>query len=110
MKSPYRVIFITVPLFTILYGCATNEEIKETDADALLNQGAALLEEGKYDLSINYFNKALKTNPNLADAYNNRGIAYYNKGQYDKAISDFTKAIGINPTFAEAYKTGGLPM
>jgi tetratricopeptide (TPR) repeat protein len=73
MKLFFRIIFKTFLILTILAGCATIEEIIETDSDALLNQGIALLEEDQYDLSINYFNKAIKINPRYADAYNNRG-------------------------------------
>ena len=60
MKLSFRIILKISLILTILIGCANTEEIKETDSDALLNQGAALLEEGKYDLSINYFTKLIK--------------------------------------------------
>ena len=76
MKLFFRIIIKIFLILTILAGCATTEEIKETDSDALLNQGIALLEEGQYDLSINCFNKAIEINPRYTDAYNNRGLAY----------------------------------
>jgi tetratricopeptide (TPR) repeat protein len=108
MKLFFRIIFKIFLILTILIGCATTEEIKETDPIALLNQGEAFFEEGQYDRSIAYFDKAIEINPKFAEPYNNRGIAYCEKGQYDKAIADFNKAIEINPKFAEAYNNLGI--
>ncbi len=39
MKLFFRIIFKIFLILTILAGCATTEEIKETDSDALLTQG-----------------------------------------------------------------------
>ena len=108
MKLFFRIIFKIFLILTFLAVCATAAVIKETNSDALLNQGIALLEEGQFDLSINYFNKAIEINPRYADAYNNRGLAYgMGKGQYDKAISDFNKAIELNPKYAGFYNKRG---
>ncbi len=103
MKLFFRVIFKIFFILTILAGCATTEQIEETDPIALLNQGIAFFKEGQYDRAIAYFNKAIELNPRNAEAYNNRGLAYYEKGQYDKAFSDYTKTIEINPRFFIAY-------
>jgi Flp pilus assembly protein TadD len=104
----FRVIFIISLILTILVGCATTEEIKETDPDALLNQGATYAAKGQYDRAIAHFNKAIELNPRDAWAYNFRGLAYVEKGQYDKAISDCTKAIELNPRLAGAYNNRGI--
>jgi tetratricopeptide (TPR) repeat protein len=107
MKLFFRSILKIFIILTILAGCATTEEIKESDSVALLNQGLAFAKKGQYDLSINYLNKAIEINPRLAEAYINRGVAYQAKGQYDKTISDYNKAIEINPGLAEAYYNRG---
>ena len=73
MKLFFQSVFKISLILTILAACATTEEIKETDSDALLNQGIAFLIRGQYDRSIAYFNKAIEINPRYVDAYNNRG-------------------------------------
>ena len=108
MNLFFQIIFKIFLILTIFVGCASTEEIKGTDPDALLDQGIALLEEDQYDRSITYFNKAIEINPRFAKAYNNRGIAYGGKGQYDKAISDFNKTLEINPRIAEAHYNRGV--
>ena len=50
MKLFFPIIFKIFLILTILAGYATAGVIKETDSDALLNQGIALLEKGHYDL------------------------------------------------------------
>jgi Flp pilus assembly protein TadD len=108
MKLYFRIIFKILLIFTIFIGCATTEEIKETDPEVLLNQGIAFGKEGQYDRAIAYFNKALDINPRDAETYYNRGVAHDELGQYDKAIADYTKAIEINPNLAEAYNNRGI--
>ena len=108
MKLFFRIIFKIFLILTILAGCETNEQIKETDPVALFNQGAALLEEDQYDRAIAYFSKVIEINPRADKIYFIRGVAYDKKGQYDKAISDYNKAIEINPRYAEAYNNRGV--
>ena len=68
----------------------------------------ARLDNGKYDLAIADFTKAIELNPRLALAYLNRGLAYASKGQFDLAITDFTKVIELNPRLAIAYYKRGV--
>ena len=73
MKLFIRIIFKIFLILAILVGCATTEEIKETDSVALYNQGTDFVEEGQYDRAIAYFSKAIEINPTYAKAYSNRG-------------------------------------
>ena len=62
MKLFLRIIFKIFLILTILIGCATTEEIKETDPDALFKQGTMHAEKGEYARSITYFNKTIEIN------------------------------------------------
>jgi Flp pilus assembly protein TadD len=93
MKLFFRIILKIFFILTILAGCETTEEIKETDPVALLNQGASFVEKGQYDRAIAYINKAIALNQRDADTYKNRGFTYMVKlGNKNKACSDWKRA------------------
>jgi tetratricopeptide (TPR) repeat protein len=53
---------------------------------------------------IQYFNQALKLDPNSMLAYFWRGIAYYEDlKEYDQALADFNRTISLNPGRAANY-------
>ena len=103
MKSMFRIILKISLILTILAGCATTEEINETDPDSHLTQGTEYAKKDQNDRSIADFNKAIELNRRDAMPYFNRGFVYGEKGRYDKAISDYNEAIELNPGFSEAY-------
>jgi tetratricopeptide (TPR) repeat protein len=57
---------------------------------------------------IDYFNKALQLNPNLAEAYEKRAIHYYFQRRYERAIQDYTQVIALLPEHLEAYRIRGM--
>ena len=59
--------------------------------------------QGKFDLAIAEYGKAIKINPNFVRAYNNRGITYARLKKWDLALTDFKKAIEIDPKNVRAY-------
>ena len=48
-----------------------------------------------YGEALDYFNRALKINPQYHESLRGRGWTYYRKRIYEQAIQDFTRAIGI---------------
>ena len=66
-------------------------------ADAYSNRGNLYADQGKPDLALADYNKAIALNPNDAEAYYNRGLLYYNQGKPELALSDYNKAIALNP-------------
>ena len=50
------------------------------------NKGLALNNLGKYEEAIEWYDKALKIDPNDVNALNNKGKALYNLGKYQEAI------------------------
>jgi tetratricopeptide (TPR) repeat protein len=60
-------------------------------------------EQGKLDLALGDYNKAIALNPNYAKAYNNRGTLYKNQGKLNLALDDFRQEIALNPNYVFAY-------
>jgi predicted O-linked N-acetylglucosamine transferase (SPINDLY family) len=74
----------------------------------LLNiQGAVLQGLGKFELSVDAYNKALAIKPDYADAYNNMGNALKDQGKLEDAIEAYNKALATKPDYAEAYSNMG---
>ena len=57
----------------------------------------------KYDSAINYFEEAIRLNPNFSEAYNNLGNTKKRVGKIDEAISCFEKAIQLKENNIQAY-------
>jgi tetratricopeptide (TPR) repeat protein len=66
-------------------------------------EGVALSRAGKYDESVESFDKALALNPKCQDCFYNIGFAYSQKKEYDKAEENYKKALEVKPDYAEAY-------
>jgi tetratricopeptide (TPR) repeat protein len=67
-------------------------------------------QDGKYDLALADFNKALDLSPELINLHFNRGITYTNMGIYPLALQDFEKELDLNPRCVSAarYKSALL--
>ena len=76
-------------------------------AEEYNSRGNTYYDQGKYDLAIADYTRAIQLNPKYNVAYNNRGYAYNNQGKYDLAIADYTKAIQLDPERAYYYNIRG---
>jgi superkiller protein 3 len=65
-------------------------------------------ENGFNELAIEYYQKAVAIDPNLATVYNNMGIAYDKLENYSEAIRCYQKAISIDPNLATVYNNMGV--
>jgi tetratricopeptide (TPR) repeat protein len=74
---------------------------------ARVNLGNALRAQGKLDLAVESFRKAIQINPDLAAAHSNLGIALNGQGKLDLAVESFRKATQIQPDFAAAHSNLG---
>ena len=54
---------------------------------------------GSWSSSIDFFNKAIRLNPDFFEAYNARGTAYEKTGYIKKAMQDYSKAYTIEPKY-----------
>ena len=76
---------------------------KTAELRKAFDEGVALSRAGKYDESIESFNKALAVNAKCQDCFYNIGYAYAQKKEYDKAEENYKKALEVKPDYAEAY-------
>ena len=76
---------------------------KTAELRKVFEEGVAASRAGKYDESVEAFNKALLINPKCPDCFYNIGFAYSQKKEYGKAEENYKKAIEIKADYAEAY-------
>jgi tetratricopeptide (TPR) repeat protein len=87
---------------------AYNQAIDKTPRSTFYNnRGLLYYNQGKPELALADWNKAIALNPNLAPTYSNRGNLYSNQGKPELAIADYNKAISLNPNYADAYNNRG---
>lgn len=66
------------------------------------NLGLLLLEEGRYQESLEYLAEAVDLEPGEAYIYNNYGLALLNTGDEEEAVRAFEKALEIDPGYRKA--------
>jgi tetratricopeptide (TPR) repeat protein len=59
-------------------------------------------ENGKFDLALNDYNKAIQMNPKITD-YFERGLTHFKMKNHDKAIDDFNTVIAFKPAVWNFY-------
>jgi superkiller protein 3 len=74
---------------------------------AILDIGVTLLEHGEWKKAIEYFQRAIRLEPNNADAYYNLGNAFADAKRNEDAAAAYRKALELSPAFAEAHDNLG---
>lgn len=104
MEKKYKEIIM--PLILIVIFLLTNiflvPKIKYTNYDGYLNLGNFYFDEGNYDLSQKYLEKAAVLQPGYI-TFMTLANTYSAKGNYDKAIENYQKSIKLNPDYALIY-------
>jgi tetratricopeptide (TPR) repeat protein len=77
-------------------GCGekTNTKNAEEFFKAAKKYGTA----GKYEKAVEFYTKAIESNPKYVKAYLNRGMIHDHQGRKEKAISDFLKVGELDKT------------
>jgi len=63
----------------------------------LVKKGQFLLEEGRFEDSLAFFEQALLLNQNDPELWNHKGVALRSMGRYDEALECFNKSLEIDP-------------
>jgi len=67
-------------------------------ARSFYKQGVRLYySEGKYDEGIQYFDRAIEIDPDLAYVWNDRGLCFKELGRYEEAQKSFERAVELVP-------------
>ena len=67
----------------------------QSPAVDLCNQGNEYFEQGKLDLALTSFRKAVDLAPNLPEAYEGRAKVYETTGEFGLSMKDFKKALEL---------------
>lgn len=98
-KIPLKKALIIFTSILFLMGCDSSEDRK----GRFLLKGNVKMKENDFKSARDFYNEALKIDPDFAEAYYNRGITFQMVADYPQAIQDFTRAISIHPDYADAY-------
>lgn len=74
----------------------------KVDANTVLNMGIKLYNENDPEGALEYFNRAVEENAELADAYYYRGLTYLSSEKKAEAIADFKKFLELAPDHPSA--------
>lgn len=65
--------------------------------EELVEKGQSLMNDGKYDDALGFFEQALLLNQNDPDLWNHKGIALRSLGRYEESMDCFNKSLEIEP-------------
>jgi tetratricopeptide (TPR) repeat protein len=74
----------------------------------LFKIGATRFNQGRYQESLQAYDKVIQIDQQNAAAWNNRGIDLGLLNKYDDALQSFLRATSINSSFAEAWFNVGI--
>ena len=75
----------------------------QAEATRLLTEGAALLQQGRFERARKLFHEALEKDPQRAEAYNAMGVTYYARGDLDEALAWYKRSLEADPRFGDAF-------
>ena len=89
---------------------AGNVQVSRTELSLkeITLKGNEYLDSRHLSVALDYYDQAIKIDPNYAYAWNNKGIALRNIGKYDEAIECYDTAIKIDPNYADAWNNKGV--
>ena len=69
----------------------------DSDISNLVKKGNDLMEDGKFEESLSFFDQALLLQLNNPDLLNKKGVILRSLGRYDEAIECFNKSLQLDP-------------
>lgn len=73
----------------------------------LNDKGVDFYIQGRYDLALECYNKAIELDPNSSLAWNNKGALLLGQDKYESALQAFDRAVEIDPNYSSAWNNKG---
>ena len=67
------------------------------EIEELVEKGKSLMNDGKFDDALGFFEQALLLNQNDPDLWNHKGTALRSLGRYEESVICFNKSLEIEP-------------
>jgi tetratricopeptide (TPR) repeat protein len=84
--------------------CLTDPEVgAPTPEEEECEKAADYAKDGKFELAIEHYTKAVQINPKSINALLNRSTAYETLGDHKKALEDLTSLLEFSPNYVVAY-------
>lgn len=95
------------------YGSAREAWLRAGELDPLeprvsANLGLLSLQEGNFQLAIDYSRQALEREPTLASAHFNLGLALFRTGEDEASLKSFQNAWSLDPSLTSALLVMGI--
>ncbi len=100
-------IAVGIVSISVIFTSTGLAQTNETSVNWFM-KGYDLSQQGKYNESLEAYNKALELNSSDFEAWNNRGIDLGLLGNYDEALRSFQNAVALNESYAEAWYNMGV--
>lgn len=81
-------------------------ELNAGSSEALMNKAVLLAMRGDKSC-VEFFDRAIRADPENLSAYQNLGLFLFRQKRYDKAIDAFKRAIEVEPADVECYNSLG---
>lgn len=108
-SAEYKAYYYEMERYLMENCISLNEKIKNNEEQSkksvsknqkaidLYSNGNDELKKENFKKAIEYFEKALKIDPEFTFAWDNLGVSYRKLDNYDKAIESYEKSLEINP-------------
>ena len=81
--------------------------MKEKESKELLERGASLASDGRYDEALEAYNKAIELDPKDAFAWFYKGFTLRDLKRNDEALEAYNKSIELDPKDASTWNNKG---
>jgi len=104
-----RLIWLTLLLMIMVWGCAGNRQSTDEQIEAMLASSASYYakrassyaDSSQYEQAVHNYLKAIDILPYEPAYYNNLGVAYYHLDKLDSALAAYQTALRLRPKYGQ---------